>query len=198
MLINKTLMTIFLVLSSIVLLSSCNSFFLKKRKDTCVNQYGLEMPCPKIKKLKATNISYCVLLDSILSYEPLQKIIALSKSPNSAPIRFLDIDKKKNYINCMGLLPYTDNYQAKKYMTWFVVPQLDYYLNTGQFRDIVIIKYQETKKNINITLIASNFNLSMQEGLPCFDFSFRKIGKDAIAIDTIKLQIYKNQVKATN
>lgn len=136
----------------------------------------------------------CALLDSILSNSDVSKIIGLETAKNTHPcIRFFD-ETSKRFLDCNSI-HFTKNKVA---ISYFVLPKISYYLNTGQYRDIVIYTYKEDKREIYLSLIVAHFeNQFEKEGVPFFEFTFKK--KDiGFYINKVKISIIREQLPLQN
>jgi hypothetical protein len=113
----------------------------------------------------------CSILDSVLTSRVLSKTIGLDKAKNTQPyIRFFS-EKNKIFANCNSIY-FTEN---KVPVSYFVLPKVSYYMNTGQYRDIIIYSYKENKTEIYISLIAAHYENQLEkEGVPFFEFTFKK------------------------
>jgi hypothetical protein len=138
------------IISAIFLLANCNS---------------------GIKHLIDERKIQCSILDSILVNSEFSKIIGLDKAKSAQPyIRFF-YEKSKVFSNCNSIY-FTKN---KVPISYFILPKVSYYLNTGQFRDIVIYEYKENKREIYISLIAAHYENQLEkEGVPFFEFTFNR------------------------
>ncbi|MCB0748544.1 MAG: hypothetical protein KDC90_13875 [Ignavibacteriae bacterium] len=117
----------------------------------------------------------CELLDSILNNNVLKKVIGIENATSNRPsIRF--INTKANDFDGCEIMHFFQNISLP--VEGFVIPQPTYSLNTGQFRDIVLLEYKIHNDTINLNLVAAHFyNQLEKEGIPYFEFQF-VINKD--------------------
>ncbi|MBK6573513.1 MAG: hypothetical protein IPO72_15605 [Saprospiraceae bacterium] len=132
----------------------------------------------------------CAILDSVLSNKDVSRIIGLDKAKEPYPyIRFF-CEKSKVFLDCDGIYVTKDRIPV----SYFIISKISYYLNTGQYRDLVIYDYKENKREIYISLIAAHFENQLEkEGVPFFEFTFKKkeagFNIEKVLIKTIREQL---------
>jgi hypothetical protein len=114
-----------------------------------------------------------MILDSVLSNKVFAKTLGLESAELSKPsIRFFS-EKFKRFNNCSSVY-----FNTKRVpINYFVLPKVSYFINTGQFRDVIIDRFQIDSKEIYISLIAAHFQDQYnKEGVPYFEFVFERKG----------------------
>jgi hypothetical protein len=144
--------------------------------------------CNRNSYIRGTHINRCKVLDYIVNFSELKQLLGFETSEHMRmqPIRFFDIHSRK-FLECH---PYYRDTTTGSIVWGFVVPKLEPNLNTGQFRDVVLLKYKEKKDRVYVSLVAAFFiGQVYKEGLPYIEYELKIIDKEQISIEKVSYRL---------